>query len=68
MNSKVVGVAAGLGLAALIGYCIYFDRKRRSASDFKSKLKEKRERKSKKRVTDVPVLPSNESLLNECHV
>jgi len=40
MSSKanMVGViAGGLGLA-FIGYCFYFDRKRRSDPDFKRKL------------------------------
>ena len=30
------------GIAAVIGYCIYFDHKRRSHPDFKKKLREKR--------------------------
>jgi len=34
-------VAAGAGLV-FIGYCFYFDRKRRSDPDFKRKLREKR--------------------------
>ena len=38
-DSKTVGIMAGLGAAAFIGYCIYFDHKRRSAPDFKEKLK-----------------------------
>ena len=33
---------AGIGAAAFLGYCIYFDQKRRSAPDFKEKLKAKR--------------------------
>ncbi|KAH7642064.1 mitochondrial import receptor subunit TOM20 homolog B [Dermatophagoides farinae] len=31
-----------IGLAAFVAYCVYFDRKRRNAPDFKAKLKEKR--------------------------
>ncbi|KAH9419559.1 mitochondrial import receptor subunit TOM20 homolog B-like [Dermatophagoides pteronyssinus] len=31
-----------VGLVAFVAYCVYFDRKRRSAPDFKAKLKEKR--------------------------
>ena len=41
MNSKL-GVIAATGVAAFVGYCIYFDHKRRSAPDFKKKLREKR--------------------------
>ncbi len=42
MTSKpnlIAAVAGSLGLA-FVGYCIYFDRKRRSAPDFKQKLAE----------------------------
>jgi len=38
-----VGTGAALG-AAFIGYCIYFDQKRRSDPDFRKKLKERRSR------------------------
>jgi len=38
-----VGTGAALG-AAFIGYCIYFDQKRRSDPDFRRKLKERRTR------------------------
>ena len=41
MNSKLGVIAATAG-AAFLGYCIYFDHKRRSAPDFKKKLREKR--------------------------
>lgn len=37
-----MGLAAATAGAAFIGYCIYFDHKRRSAPDFKKKLREKR--------------------------
>ena len=40
-DSKTVGITVGLGAAAFLGYCIYFDHKRRSAPDFKEKLKVK---------------------------
>lgn len=36
-----VGTGAALG-AAFIGYCIYFDQKRRSDPDFRKKLKERK--------------------------
>lgn len=50
MNKPNVGVAiaGGLGLA-FIGYCFYFDRKRRSDPDFKKKLIEKRLRQRQAR-------------------
>jgi len=40
MNRNTVLAIAGVCGTAFIGYCIYFDRKRRSAPDFKQKLKE----------------------------
>jgi len=42
LSSKSLGLWAGLGTAAFLGYCIYFDRKRRSHPDFRRKLREKR--------------------------
>ena len=44
-TSKTVIIAATAGVAFL-GYCVYFDHKRRSAPDFKKKLKEKRNQSS----------------------
>lgn len=61
MNTKTVGIFAGLGAAAaVIGYCVYFDRKRRSDPDFKRRLKEKRKQGgsgSKKGGSGGPSLP-----------
>merc|ERR1712241_1401892 len=48
MNGKTVGLVAGISAAAFLGYCIYFDRKRRSAPDFKAKLRDKRRTAAKK--------------------
>ena len=36
--SNKLGIMAATAGAAFIGYCIYFDHKRRSAPDFKKKL------------------------------
>ena len=47
LSSKSLGLWAGLGTAAFVGYCIYFDSKRRSHPDFKRKLREKRKAASK---------------------
>ena len=47
LSSKSFGLWAGLGTAAFVGYCIYFDSKRRSHPDFKRKLREKRKAASK---------------------
>merc|ERR1712076_40918 len=49
---------AGIGAAAFIGYCFYFDNKRRSAPDFRAKLKEKRRLAAKRANADKgPKLP-----------
>ena len=37
-SNMITAFAGGLGVAALLGYCIYFDRKRRSHPEFKQKL------------------------------
>jgi len=46
-SSKSLGLWAGIGTAAFLGYCIYFDRKRRSHPDFRRKLREKRKAASR---------------------
>lgn len=38
--SKNAVVAASLAGAAFVGYCIYFDHKRRTAPDYKEKLRQ----------------------------
>ncbi|XP_033120459.1 mitochondrial import receptor subunit TOM20 homolog, partial [Anneissia japonica] len=49
MNSKAaVGIIAGIAGSLFLGYCVYFDRKRRSAPDFREKLKEKRAKSKSK--------------------
>ena len=40
MISKSLGIAAGAAAVGFIGYCVYFDHKRRSDPDFKKKLRE----------------------------
>ncbi|XP_063146544.1 TOMM20-like protein 1 [Candoia aspera] len=40
-------LAGACGLA-LLGYCVYFDRKRRSSPDFKQRLREKRRKEQEK--------------------
>lgn len=40
--SNRVLIAGGIaGAAAIVGYCIYFDRKRRSDPDYKKKIRER---------------------------
>ena len=57
-SGRTLGLCAGIGAAAFIGYCIYFDRARRSAPDFKKKLREKRRHAAKRAANNKgPALP-----------
>jgi hypothetical protein len=40
VSKAAIGIAAGICGTLFIGYCIYFDRKRRSDPNFKRKLRE----------------------------
>lgn len=42
VSKAAIGIAAGICGTIFIGYCIYFDRKRRSDPNFKKKLRERR--------------------------
>ncbi|KAK1170549.1 hypothetical protein AOXY_G7439 [Acipenser oxyrinchus oxyrinchus] len=42
MGGKTSAIAAGVCGALFIGYCIYFDRKRRNDPNFKNRLRERR--------------------------
>nr|XP_055026972.1 translocase of outer mitochondrial membrane 20 [Misgurnus anguillicaudatus]XP_055026973.1 translocase of outer mitochondrial membrane 20 [Misgurnus anguillicaudatus] len=44
MGGKSSAIAAGVCGAMFIGYCIYFDRKRRSDPNFKTRLRERRQK------------------------
>ena len=44
MISTQAQVALGVTGGLFLAYCVYFDHKRRSAPDFRAKLKAKRER------------------------
>jgi len=59
VTSKNLGLWAGLGAAAFIGYCVYFDRKRRSHPEFRKKLREKRKAvaKASAKGSGGPTLP-----------
>ena len=37
----VVKVGAGVAVASLLAYCVYFDYKRRSAPDYKDKVRQR---------------------------
>ncbi|XP_044736139.1 mitochondrial import receptor subunit TOM20 homolog [Chrysoperla carnea] len=51
ISKTAIGIAAGVCGTIFLGYCIYFDKQRRSHPDFKRKLHEKR--KAKKQAANV---------------
>ncbi|KAA0718357.1 Mitochondrial import receptor subunit TOM20 -like protein [Triplophysa tibetana] len=42
MGGRPSAITAGVCVAMFVGYCIYFDRKRRSDPNFKNRLRERR--------------------------
>ncbi|XP_059166619.1 mitochondrial import receptor subunit TOM20 homolog [Physella acuta] len=58
LSKTTLGIAAASAGICFIGYCFYFDRKRRSDPEFKNKLKEKRKQaKQQKSVSGGTRLP-----------
>lgn len=45
MINRTIGLVATGAIGLFIGYCIYFDKKRRSDPDYKKKIIERRKRK-----------------------
>jgi len=65
VSKAAIGIAAGICGTLFIGYCIYFDRKRRSDPDFKKKLRERRKARravSKSAGTKLPDLKDHEAV------
>lgn len=64
VSKTTVAVAAGAAL--FLGYCIYFDHKRRCAKDFKKKLHDKRQDREKRKVktgkSKIPDLTDHEAV------
>ena len=42
INKTAIGIAAGVAGTIFIGYCIYFDSKRRTDPDYKKKVRERK--------------------------
>lgn len=57
VSKCALGIAAGICGTLFIGYCIYFDRKRRSDPNFKKKLKERRKARKAASRTTAATLP-----------
>ncbi|KDR12600.1 mitochondrial import receptor subunit TOM20 homolog [Zootermopsis nevadensis] len=66
VSKAAIGIAAGICGTLFIGYCIYFDRKRRSDPNFKKKLRERRKARRgaaiKSSGTKLPDLKDHEAV------
>ncbi|KAK7790969.1 hypothetical protein R5R35_007862 [Gryllus longicercus] len=65
VSKTAIGIAAGICGTLFIGYCIYFDRKRRSDPNFKRKLRERRKARkaaTKMSGTKLPDLKDHEAV------
>ncbi|XP_064547457.1 mitochondrial import receptor subunit TOM20 homolog [Drosophila montana] len=63
VNKTSLGVVAGLASAAFLGYCVYFDSKRRNHPEFKKNLYERRRRNRKSDENEgVPILTDQRSI------
>jgi len=65
LNKTVWGIAAaGLSGLLIVGYCIYFDQKRRNDPNFKKKLRERRKQKRMSKTTgnNMPDLRDQEAV------
>ncbi|CAL8355028.1 unnamed protein product [Boreogadus saida] len=66
MGGRSSTLAAGLCGALLVGYCIYFDRKRRSDPSFKNRLRERRRKqkvaKDRSGISKLPDLKDAEAV------
>ena len=57
LNYKTIGAACGVGFLA---YCAYFDQKRRSAPDYRDKVRARREKIKKAQENDIELPPEND--------
>ncbi|XP_015511869.1 mitochondrial import receptor subunit TOM20 homolog [Neodiprion pinetum] len=64
ISKAAVGIAAGIAGSIFIGYCFYFDQKRRGDPDFKKKLRERRRarKQAQKAGTKIPDLKDHEAM------
>lgn len=58
VSKAAIGIAAGICGTLFIGYCIYFDRRRRNDPNFKKKLRERRKaRRAEKKLSGTSRFP-----------
>lgn len=63
ISKAAVGIAVGIA-GIFVGYCFYFDKKRRSDPDFKKKLRERRrfKKQAKKDSSKIPDLKDHQAV------
>ena len=61
-TSNLIATAAGVGVSLFVGYCFYFDYKRRSAPDYKAKILARRKAKAKNSDIEFPDLSDQAAL------
>ncbi|XP_036323665.1 mitochondrial import receptor subunit TOM20 homolog B-like [Rhagoletis pomonella] len=63
INKTTVRIAVGLASTLFIGYCVYFDRRRRADPDYKKKVREQRRRNRKNADRNgIPNLSDHEAI------
>ncbi|XP_034235221.1 mitochondrial import receptor subunit TOM20 homolog [Thrips palmi] len=65
VSKAAIGIAAGVCGTLILGYCLYFDRQRRSDPNFKKKLRERRKAKkdaNKRGASKFPNLKDHEAV------
>uniref|UniRef100_A0A1B0EY52 Putative translocase of outer membrane complex subunit tom20 n=1 Tax=Lutzomyia longipalpis TaxID=7200 RepID=A0A1B0EY52_LUTLO len=58
INKTTLGIAAGVAGTLFLGYCIYFDHKRRSDPEYKKKVRERRRKAKKAAAGRRPEIPN----------
>ncbi|XP_068149178.1 mitochondrial import receptor subunit TOM20 homolog B [Drosophila tropicalis] len=58
MNKTAIGIAAGVAGTLFIGYCIYFDKKRRDDPEYKKKFASVSRRRNRKTGSAKPGMPN----------
>lgn len=58
INKTTIGIAAGVAGTIFLGYCIYFDKKRRSDPEYKKKVRDRRRRQRKTGASTKSEMPN----------
>lgn len=58
INKTTIGIAAGVAGTLFLGYCIYFDKQRRSDPEYRKKVRERRRRARKNGAASKSGMPN----------